>query len=111
MEATTILKVADKLNLKQTPTSGFKVGTSSGAYLQCNSKCEQVTLNIQGHDFVTDMFVLEIKGSYVVLGVQWLIELGTTMTNYKDLTMQFTYGGKEVKLQAESIMSDTPSPT
>lgn len=43
-----------------------------------------------------------------MLGVQWLIELGTILTNYKDLTMQFCYVGKKVKLQGENMLIPTP---
>lgn len=82
-------KVAEKLSLKRTPIIEFKVWTGSGAYLTCNSKCENILLCIQGTEFVVDLFILEIKGSEIVLGVQWLIELGTVKTNYRDLIMEF----------------------
>lgn len=94
--------------MKQTPTQGFRVGTCNGDFLQYNSKCEKVTLKIQWHEFTTDLFVLEIKGSNIVLGVQWLIELGTIMTNYKELTMQFSLGGKEIKIQGPNMLASTP---
>lgn len=100
--------VANRLKLKQTPTSSFKVGTGSGAYLLCNSKCEKVTMNIQGHNFVTGLFVLEIKGSDIVLGVQWLLQLGIIKTNYKYLTMQFSFREKEIKLQGEHMLFEVP---
>lgn len=100
--------IAEKLNLKRTTFSEFKVGTGSGAFSHCDSKCEKVTLNIQDHVFDTNLFILEIKVADIVLGVQWLIELGTIMTNYKVLTMQFYWKGKEVKLQGENILSTVP---
>lgn len=65
--------IVEKLKLKPIPTLGFKVGTGSGAFLQCSSKCEQVSLVIQDDEFQTELFVLEIKGADVVLRVQWLI--------------------------------------
>lgn len=100
--------IAAKLKLSQTSFSKFKVATGNGAYLHCNKKCEGVSLKIQGHVFITGLFILEIKGSYIVLGVQWLIELGTIMTYYRDLTMQFSYGGKEIKIQGENILGPNP---
>lgn len=62
-------RVADKLNLKRTPIIEFKVWTRSAEHLLCKSKCENMSLNIQGHGFIVDLYVLEIKGSEVVLGV------------------------------------------
>lgn len=102
------VKVAKKLKLKQYPILGFKVITGIGTYLYCDKKCEGVDLKIQGHIFNVDLFVLEIKGSDIVLGIQWLIELGTIKTNYKDLTMQFSYQGDEVILQGESMLAPIP---
>lgn len=99
--------VAEKLDLKRTPIAEFKVGTGSGEFLLCDSKCKNVLLSIQGHEFVTNLFVLEIKGAEVVLGVQRVIDLGTVKTNYKDLTKEFSYGGKEVKLQGGNILINT----
>lgn len=60
-------QVAGRLKLKQTSIPAFKVGTGSGEFLSCNNKCEKVNLNIQNHVFITDLFVLEIKGANVVL--------------------------------------------
>lgn len=99
--------IAAKLNLPQTPITKFKVGTGSGNFLVCNKKCERVPIIIQGHEFTVDLFVLEIKGSDIVLGVQWLIELGTIKTNYQELTMEFCYKGADVKLQGENILNST----
>lgn len=100
--------IAAKLKLPQISISKFKVGTGSGVYLQCDRKCKGVKLKIQGHEFLTDLYVLEIKGSDVVLGVQWLIELDTIKTNYKDLWMRFNYGGKEIEIQGENLLGPNP---
>lgn len=98
----------DRLKLKRSSTPKFKVGMGSEVFLKCNSKCEEVTLNIKEHKFTTDLFILEMKGSDIVLGVQWLIELGNIMKNYKEITMQFHYWGEEVKIQGESMLASTP---
>lgn len=54
--------------MKKIPIACFKVSTGSGEFLQYDSKCEGVILNIRGHEFVIDLFSLEIKGADVVLG-------------------------------------------
>lgn len=97
-----------RVKLKQTSISGFKVGTGSGVLLSYSSKCERVALKIQGNEFVTDLFFLEIKGSDIVLGVQWLMELGPIVTNYKDLTMEFNLHGQQIRIQGEDIMRVAP---
>ncbi|KAF7801852.1 Ty3/gypsy retrotransposon protein [Senna tora] len=68
--------LAETLFLPKTPIVRFKVLTGSGTILTCTHKCEKVKLLVQGYEVITYLFVLEIKGSAVVLGVQWLAELG-----------------------------------
>lgn len=102
------LAVEERLKLKKTATEEFRVGTGSSVMLYYKSKCYKVNLKIQGYDFCIDLLVLEIRGSDIVLGVQWLIELGTIMTNYSDLTMEFMLGGKQIKIQGEDMMAAAP---
>lgn len=52
--------------------------------------CPWVTLFIHGQLFEVDLHLLPINGSYIVLGVQWLKQLGPIITDYSQLTMQFT---------------------
>ncbi|KAF7811847.1 Transposon Ty3-G Gag-Pol polyprotein [Senna tora] len=100
--------VAHNLKLPLTVISPFKVLTGSGSFLSCTHKCDNVCLKVQGQDIVVDLYVLEIKGSDVVLGVQWLAELGEVMTNYKDLTMSFVLKGHKVELRGEPLIRNDP---
>ncbi|KAF7818664.1 Transposon Ty3-G Gag-Pol polyprotein [Senna tora] len=80
--------LAETLFLPKTPIIPFKVLTGSGTILTCLHKCE--------------------KGSDVVLGVQWLAELGAVVTNYKDLTMSFEGEGKQVVWKGEPMIKEVP---
>ena len=82
-------KTAERLKLFMTSTKPFKVHVGSGDSLICKAKCDNVLIQIQGHEFPVDFFVLDFNGLDVVLGVQWLQTLGTVHTNYRDLTMEF----------------------
>ncbi|KAJ4792481.1 polyprotein [Rhynchospora pubera] len=72
------------------------------AALQCNQLCKEVSLSIQSYSFTTDLFVLDLEGSDVVLGVQWLETLGPILTDWSKLYMDFTYKGQPIHLQGES---------
>lgn len=96
------------LRLKEVPTAAFKVGTSSGVILQCHNKCDRTPFKIQGIHFEIGLYVLEIKGANIVLGVQWLIELGDVVTNYRNLTMQFYYKGGQVTISGDDLLSSAP---
>ena len=40
---------------------------------------------------MVDLHVLPISGADIVLGIQWLKQLGSIVMNYDSLTMQFAY--------------------
>nr|GMD31046.1 Transposon Ty3-G Gag-Pol polyprotein [Ipomoea batatas] len=52
----------------------------------------------QGTDFTIDLYVLPIQGPDVVLGVQWLQDLGKVAHDYASLTMEFTWKGRTITL-------------
>ena len=47
-----------------------------------------------------DLFLLPLSGLDVVLGVQWLSELGRVVSDYKKMTMEFRWRDSWVKLSA-----------
>ncbi|KAF7811918.1 Transposon Ty3-G Gag-Pol polyprotein [Senna tora] len=91
--------VAHRLQLPLEDINPFRVQIGSGAFLLCSAKCSAVPLKLQEHAVTVDLFVLDIKGSDVVLGVQWLAELGDVMTNHKELTLTFQTPTGVTKLQ------------
>lgn len=48
-----------------------------------------------------------MEGANVVLGVQWLETLGVVKTDYKNLSLEFNYGEKVVKLQGSSQLANS----
>ncbi|KAF7813726.1 Ty3/gypsy retrotransposon protein [Senna tora] len=100
--------VAAKMQLLLSAIQPFKVQTGNGAYLECTQKCADFQLIVQDHVFFVDLCVLDIKGADIVLGVQWLAELGDITINHKDLTMSFQRGEEAVRLQGESILHQDP---
>lgn len=62
-----------------------------GDRLICNSLCVQVPLTMGNTTFTIDFYVLPISGANFVLGIQWLKALGTILTDYANLTIQFQW--------------------
>ena len=77
----------------------FDVLIGDGKHLRSSGVCAQASLTIQGHTFTTDLFLLPTKGEDVVLGVQWLQELGDVLWNFPDLIMDFEVQGERVRIQ------------
>ena len=52
---------------------------------------KNVLILIQGISFTLILYALPLNGLDVVLGVQWLEQLGTISCNWKQSTMEFTW--------------------
>ncbi|XP_077230134.1 uncharacterized protein LOC143863335 [Tasmannia lanceolata] len=100
--------VAHMLNWPIIPTNSFRVIIGNGESLLYNKKCVDVKFTLQSHEFSVDLFILPIKGAGVVLGVQWLAELGPILMNYKISTMEFQWKGKPIKLVGEAALNPHP---
>jgi hypothetical protein len=54
---------------------------------------------LQGHTFVVDLYILPLAGCDMVLGIQWLRNLGPILWDFLTLTMQFVYEEKTCLLE------------
>ncbi|VFQ63810.1 unnamed protein product [Cuscuta campestris] len=64
--------VAERLALVLHPVPPFRVYVGNGDSLRCAYSCPRTPLLLQGTLFEVDLYLLEIHGPDVVLGVQWL---------------------------------------
>ncbi|VFQ66833.1 unnamed protein product [Cuscuta campestris] len=93
--------VAERLALSLHPVSPFRVYVGNGDSLRCTYSCPQTPLSLQGHCFNVDLYLLEIHGQDVVLGVQWLQTLGKVAHDYSQMTMEFSWKGGTVTLRGD----------
>lgn len=63
---------------------------------------------MQGISFIVELFVLLIWGLDVVLGMQWLRTLGPCVHDHNELTMEFQWKGKRVKLAGNAMQNTKP---
>lgn len=91
-------RAANRLNLKITPIKTFKVRVADGYPLQCRGSYQQVAVDLGGVSFVVDLYALPLTGLDMVLGIQWLEQLGPTVCDWKAKTMKFMWAGQERKL-------------
>ncbi|KAH9646732.1 hypothetical protein KPL70_024964 [Citrus sinensis] len=81
----------------------FRVYIGNGDFLTCRFLCPKVPINMQGHEFLLDFFLLPIEGPNVVLGIQWLQSLGRISMDYSEMTMKFKWEGQSVILCGDPI--------
>ncbi|KAJ8752590.1 hypothetical protein K2173_005479 [Erythroxylum novogranatense] len=92
-------KIARLLKLPVKPTMPFHVKVANRNPLLCNGKFRNIPFSLHGIPFVATFFSLPLMGLDVVLGVQWLQQLGTVSCNWKTLTMDFHWKGLQRHLQ------------
>lgn len=53
---------------------------------------------LQGMSFAVNLYSLPLIGLDMVLGVQWLEQLGTVMCDWKRMAMEFSWNGQRQQL-------------
>ncbi|KAJ0090873.1 hypothetical protein Patl1_13026 [Pistacia atlantica] len=69
-------KMAEILQLPVIPTEPFVVQVANGSSLKCQGRFEHVWVILQGIPFTLTLYSLTLAGLDLVLGVQWLEQLG-----------------------------------
>lgn len=106
------------LNLPSSLKLWLQVMVGNITNMECNTTSySQVPIDIQGHHFTLGLFALPLNGADLVLGVQWLKELGPITMDYNTITMSSSHLGHpvilqvDVPLQATQPCSSCPSHT
>lgn len=94
--------IADGLGLSRAPITSFRVLVGSGQELLCSHVCREVIVLIQGHKFCLDLFILDLRGTDLVLGAQWLKRIGPVLMNYSTLTLTFFHDNSTVELHGDT---------
>lgn len=95
-------QVARTLGLQHSSSPTLRVMVGNGDELTSAQVCKEVQIEIQGHSFVVDLYILNLSGPDIVLGTPWLKMLGPVLMDYQSLTMKFQHGAKEIVLQGET---------
>lgn len=86
------LRITRKLNIQSTKVDPFFVRVANGEKLHCDTLFKAVPIQVQGVTIRADLFAIPLGGIDIVLGIQWLEELGEVVTDYKAGTMKFRWG-------------------
>ena len=92
-------RIANILQLPIKSTKPFNVKIANGRSLTCQGRFEDVSIRVQGIPFYLIVYALPLSGLDLVLGVEWLEQLGTVECNWRQLTMKFTWNNQSHKLQ------------
>lgn len=102
-------RVATFLPMLPTPITSLEVMVGNDGVMECTQYFPQVPITIQNHSFTADLYALPLSGADIVLGVQWLKQLGPLTTNYANISMSFTFMGHPIQLIADIPLHPGPA--
>jgi hypothetical protein len=85
--------------------NNFQIMITNGGSMKCGGRCENVHLQIGDYHLKSHMFSIDMGGCDIVLGADWLRNLGPILMDFKELTMQFDQEGHQYKLQGITVGS------
>ncbi|XP_039138145.1 uncharacterized protein LOC120275588 [Dioscorea cayenensis subsp. rotundata] len=92
-------RLASQLKLVVQPSAHTRVSVGNGDALTCGGECSVVPLKVGDAIFMVNLILLPIYGADLVLGVEWLLQLGLVLFDYENLWMEFNFQGSHVRLQ------------
>jgi hypothetical protein len=69
-------RVGRRVGLNVLKHKPIGVNITDGSRLWSEGRCSDIKLVIQGDQFVTQAYVIQLRGCDIVLGIQWLNNLG-----------------------------------
>ncbi|OMO87973.1 Retroviral aspartyl protease [Corchorus olitorius] len=100
-------RVARFLGLVIEPAPPFAVMVGNGETLRCEGQVSDLTVILQGHKFQMDFFLLDISGADLVLGIQWLAQLGPLLADFSIPSISFVHNGALITFLGERLQQPT----
>jgi hypothetical protein len=88
--------VARRVGLNVSKYKPIRVNITNGSRLWSEGSRSDVKLLIQGDQFITHVYVIQLEGCDIVLGIQWLKSLRPILWDFSALIMKFQQGGKRI---------------
>ncbi|XP_020219695.1 uncharacterized protein LOC109802694 [Cajanus cajan] len=80
----------------------------NGDFLPCTTYCPQAQITLASLKFPIDLYPLDLSGTDIVLGVQWLTQISPFIMDYNGPFMRFMWEGNMVELKGEHSSSPIP---
>jgi len=96
-------RVGRRVGLKVLKHKPIEVNITDGSRLWSEGSCSDIKLMIQGDQFVTRSYIIQLGGYDMVLGIQWLKSLGPIFWDFSSLKMEFQKEGKKVLIYGMEV--------
>lgn len=86
-------KLVTELNLKVVETPVYVIEVGNGERVRIQGVCEGLQFQVQGVEFSQHFFLMELGGLDMVLGMDWLANLGNIENCFGELCLKRKQGG------------------
>lgn len=103
-------KLAQELQLEVEETPRYMVEIGTGERVSNQGVCKGVKVQVQDKEIIQNFFMMELGGTEMVLGMDWLASLGNIEANFKQLVIKWNEGGQKVSIRGDpSLCKDQAS--
>ncbi|KAL4348329.1 hypothetical protein GQ457_17G014550 [Hibiscus cannabinus] len=88
-----------KEGMEVVQTQPMAITVANGEKLYSTAKSNLLSWKMQGHRFEHNFRVLQMGGTDMVLGVDWMKVYSPITLDFQEMTMRFTKGGQDIVLQ------------
>jgi hypothetical protein len=85
--------------------NNFQIMIANGGCMKCGGRCENVHLQIGDYHLKSHIFSIDMGVCDIVLGVEWLRNLGPILMDFQELTMKFDQEGHQYNFQGITVGS------
>jgi Retroviral aspartyl protease/Reverse transcriptase (RNA-dependent DNA polymerase) len=98
--------VLNKKGFKLVQTTPMVVTVANKAKMVTDLQCEGLNFKIQGHEFKKDVRVLDVQGYDMILGIDWLTQIGPMRIDWGKESIKFNHNGTYIKLQVQEEVAE-----
>jgi len=80
-------RISQETNFYICVVNNFQILIANSGSMKCGGCCENVCLQIGQYHMKSHIFSLDMGGCNIVLGVDWIRNLGLILMDFKELTM------------------------
>lgn len=91
-----------KLDLPLQSQDPITMNLPNGTSLTSSAICPELKMSLESTQIIISPHVADLQDWHLVLGVEWLMQLGDFKCNYQTKVMQFTWKGQELTLSPSS---------
>ncbi|XP_050916371.1 uncharacterized protein LOC127131495 [Lathyrus oleraceus] len=97
-------KLVEQMGLKLVETPPYVIEVGNGERVEYQRICEGLRFKMQGVEFNQHFFLMELGGTDMVLGMDWLASLGNIEANFAELSLKWASEGQKHNIQGDPIL-------